>query len=85
MCDAHLIETKRRSLAHWVGKCSFCERKIRGRCDVVVGVLDDGSPEVLCFHYHPDCLDGIEYEGVDENDGCFSYGRPTGDVAAGSV
>jgi hypothetical protein len=77
MCDVHLIETERRHLAHWQGLCSFCEDQINGPCDEVVGELDDGSPGSHHFHYHPDCLDGIEYDGVEENDGCFSYGRPT--------
>ena len=77
MCDVHLVETSRRRLAHWRGPCSFCERKVDGAADVVVGHLDDGSPGTLEFHYHPDCLDVIEYDDVDENDGCFSYGVPS--------
>lgn len=74
MCDVHLIETKRDQVI-WQGRCSFCEGEIDGDCSVVYGILDDGTPGVHVLRYHPDCLDGIEFEGHDENDGCFSYGR----------
>ncbi len=36
---------------------------------------------MLEFHYHPDCLDGIEYDDVDENEGCSSYGMPSAATA----
>lgn len=74
MCEVHLIERARKR-ATWQGPCSFCGGLIDGQCDVVYGTLDDGTPGVQVLRYHPDCLDGIEYDGQDENDGCFSYGR----------
>lgn len=77
MCDVHLDEIKREYGVTWHGKCSFCEEPINGKCDVVYGTLDDGSPGLHVMRYHPDCLDGIEFDGQDENDGCFSYGVVT--------
>jgi hypothetical protein len=74
MCDVHLIETERQRTT-WRGLCAFCEGEIHGDCAVVDGTLDNGTPGVQVLRYHPDCLDGIEYEGQDENDGRFSYGR----------
>lgn len=77
MCDVHLIESGRESIAHWSGSCSYCCNPINGPAAIVRGTLDDGSPGIVELHYHPDCLDGFEYEGIDDNDGCFSYGTPT--------
>ncbi len=85
MCDAHLIEKARSRLLQWRGPCSFCDGAIDGACDLVAGELDDGSPGLLIFYYHPDCLDGIEYDGVDDNDGCFTYGRPSDSSPSAAV
>lgn len=64
-----------RESVRWRGACSFCERLIDGDCSVVYGRLDDGTPGLQVLRYHPGCLDGIEYEGQDEHEGCFHYGR----------
>lgn len=75
MCDVHLIEIRREHIDHWIGACSCCSDKIDGECDVVLGRLDDGTPGIQVLRYHPECLDGIELEGHDENEGCFTYGE----------
>lgn len=74
MCNVHLTEQHREHGVSWNGFCSFCSERIHGLCDVVYGVLDDGTPGVQVLRYHPGCLDGIEYGGMAENDGWFNYG-----------
>ena len=75
MCDVHLIELRREHGVHWHGQCSACGNVIDGVGDVVYGELDDGTPGVQVLRYHPDCLDAIEDDGVEENDGCFTFGQ----------
>lgn len=82
MCDVHLIELRREYGVAWMGRCSSCAQPIQGSCDVVYGELDDGSPGVQVLRYHPDCLEGIEDDGVDEGNGCFQYGTVSEVISA---
>lgn len=84
MCDVHLDEIARVPHAHIAERCSSCDAPINGPGICVAGTLDDGSPSgIQLLYYHADCLDGIEYDGQDDHDGCFWYG-PARRVVAGS-
>jgi hypothetical protein len=79
MCDVHLIETSRVLRHADEGlRCCYCETPIQGDAVHVAGHLDDGSPGLYRFVYHPDCAWDMEHdhEVVDARHGCFDYGEP---------
>jgi len=87
MCDVHLIETAREERTGAAGlRCSYCDDPIHGDYVHVEGRLDDGSPGLYRFTYHPDCAWDAEHDldAIDAGAGCFDYGRPLDNQAAGS-
>lgn len=86
MCDVHLVETHRALRPAAAGlRCCYCDTPIQGDSLHVEGHLDDGSPGLYRFAYHPDCAWDMEHddEVIDARGGCFDYGTPTAvDLAA---
>ncbi len=78
MCDVHLLETARQTVLSLSAKCCYCGQQIEGPGVLIKGVLDDGTPGELQFVYHEDCAFDMEFdfEEIEGNDGCFSYGAP---------
>ena len=87
MCEVHLVETSRALRPAPEGmRCCYCDAPIRGEAVYVEGQLDDGSPGLYRFAYHPDCAWDMEHddEAIDAHQGCFSYGTPLAvDIRAG--
>lgn len=79
MCDVHLVETFRAERTGAGGvRCSYCRAPIDGDFVHVEGHLDDGTPGLYRFTYHPDCAWDVEHdEGeIEAGQGCFNYGEP---------
>lgn len=79
MCNVHLVETARALRPAGAGlRCCYCETPIQGDAVHVEGRLDDGSPGLYRFAYHPDCAWDMEHDDdvIDARDGCFDYGTP---------
>lgn len=87
MCDVHLIETCREHRSRAQGlRCSYCASAIHGDYVHVAGHLDDGSPGLYRFVYHPDCAWDVEHydEAIEASEGCFDYGQPLSAVPPAS-
>ncbi|WP_406625389.1 hypothetical protein [Acidovorax sp. SDU_ACID1] len=79
MCNVHLVEMSRLLRPAGPGlRCCYCETVIQGEAVHVEGNLDDGSPGLYHFAYHPDCAWDMEHDAevIDARDGCFDYGAP---------
>lgn len=85
MCDVHLAETRRVLGPAGAGlRCCYCGDPIQGEALHVEGRLDDGSPGLYRFAYHPDCAWDMEHdeEVIEARAGCFDYGAPISIVDA---
>lgn len=84
MCDVHFVPSSRIVVpSEGSSLCSLCGEELGDTVVCLEGVLDNGSPTVYLFVYHPDCEEGMydDLDAITEHGGCFTFGTPARELS----